>query len=200
MTSSIQTPPYLTDEVVRVSEAEDRQLVEKVVRRRDESAFRRLYRRHSPALYLFSLRLSGGDESRAEEMVQCTWIRALERLPAFEWRSTFRTWLCGIAVNCGRELLREKKTPADVNHETMPDPAGAHGDRAAERIDLERAIARLPQGYRQVFVLHDIEGFTHEEIGELLGLEPGTSKSQLHHARRRLREALMPASRTGGVT
>jgi RNA polymerase sigma-70 factor (ECF subfamily) len=88
-----------------VSEADDRQLAEEVIRRRDESAFRRLYRRHSPALYLFALRLSGGDESRAEEMVQGTWIRALEGLPAFAWRSTLRTWLCGIAVNYGREQV-----------------------------------------------------------------------------------------------
>jgi len=183
-----------------VREADDRQLAEEVIRRRDQSAFRRLYRRHSPALYLFALRLSGGDESRAEEMVQTTWIRALEGLPAFAWRSTLRTWLCGIAVNCGRELYRERETAAGCPDETIPEPAGAHDDRAAERIDLERAIARLPPGYRQVLVLHDIEGFTHEEIANLLGLQPGTSKSQLHHARRRLREALTPASRTGGAT
>ena len=171
-------------------EAGDRSLADAVLAGRDEAAFRALYRRHTPALYRLALRLGGGDESWAEEVVQRSWIRAVEGLAGFEWRAAFRTWLSGIAVNCARELWRERRTDLEIDSareamvvaEVVPEPA--------DRLDLDRAIAALPPGARQVLVLHDVEGFTHEEIATMLGIEPGTSKSQLSHARRRLRERL----------
>ncbi len=174
--------------------SEDRDLAASVVRSGDEAAFRDLYRRHTPALYRLALRLGGGDESWAEELVQRAWIRAVESLGAFGWRSALSTWLGGIAINCARELWREgrgRDEALDEQEDRAP-MAGASVAGAEDRIDLERAIQRLPQGYRQVFVLHDVEGYTHEEIGGLLGIEAGTSKSQLSHARRRLRSALEP--------
>jgi RNA polymerase sigma-70 factor, ECF subfamily len=170
--------------------SEDRALADAVVRTRDEAAFRTLYRRHTPALYRLALRLGGGDGPWAEELVQRTWIRAVEGLGSFAWRSSLSSWLGGIAINCARELWREARTRSEtgpVDEVAAPRPVAAE-----ERVDLERAIERLPAGYREVFVLHDVEGYTHAEIGGLLGIEPGTSKSQLSRARQRLRTALTP--------
>ena len=170
--------------------SEDRDLAAAVAGSGDEAAFRALYRRHTPALYRLALRLGGGDGPWAEELVQRAWIKAVEGLRSFGWRSSLSTWLGGIAINCARELWREARTRGEAPLEEMPAalPRGAD-----ERMDLERALERLPDGYRRVFVLHDVEGYTHEEIGDLLGIETGTSKSQLARARQRLRTALAPA-------
>jgi RNA polymerase sigma-70 factor, ECF subfamily len=173
---------------------DDRDLAAAVTGSGNEAAFRALYRRHTPALYRLALRLGGGDQPWAEELVQRAWIRAVEGLGAFGWRSALSTWLGGIAINCAREMWREVRGVEEWNHLTVTRGAEPAAD---ERIDLDRAIERLPHGYRQVFVLHDIEGYTHEEIGGLLGIEAGTSKSQLSHARRRLRAALDPPAWSG---
>lgn len=181
---------------VIAAEPDDRRLAGAVASG-DEAAFRRLYRRHTPMLYRLALRLGGGDAPWAEELVQRTWIRAVEGLAGFGWRSAFGTWLCGIAANCARESWREDGQRREVVwNETavVTAPTGAREHGAEDRIDLERAIARLPDGYRRVFVLHDVEGFTHAEIGRLMGIEAGTSKSQLSHARRHLRAILGPAA------
>jgi RNA polymerase sigma-70 factor (ECF subfamily) len=182
--------------VVTAAEPDDRRLAEEVASG-DEAAFRRLYRRHTPTLYRLALRLGGGDEPWAEELVQRTWVRAVQGLAGFGWRSAFGTWLCGIAANCARESWRE----GGRRHEVAWDEAGGVSAREGtrdtgtdDRIDLERAIARLPEGCRRIFVLHDVEGFTHVEIGSLMGIEAGTSKSQLSHARRHLRAMLRPAA------
>jgi RNA polymerase sigma-70 factor (ECF subfamily) len=185
----------LTDPV-----GDDRALAGAVAGSRDEAAFRVLYRRHTPALYRLARRLGGGDEPWAGELVQRTWIRAVEGLASFGWRSALATWLGGIAINCARELWRESRARGETgeieewSHLTVTRGAGSE---AEDRIDLERAIERLPHGCRQVFVLHDVEGYTHEEIGGLLGIEAGTSKSQLSHARRRPRAALDPPAWRG---
>jgi RNA polymerase sigma-70 factor (ECF subfamily) len=170
--------------------SEDRALADAVVRIRDEAAFRTLYRRHTPALYRLALRLGGGDGPWAEELVQRTWIRAVEGLGSFAWRSTLSSWLGGIAINCARELWRDSRTRSETG--LLDEVTAPRALAAEERVDLERAIERLPAGYREVFVLHDVEGYTHAEIGGLLGIEPGTSKSQLSRARQRLRTALAP--------
>jgi RNA polymerase sigma-70 factor (ECF subfamily) len=169
-------------------EVSDRRLVEDYTRRLDEAAFLVLYRRHTPALLGLAARLSGGVRRDAEEIVQEAWLRAAGSLVAFRWDSSLRTWLSGIVVNSWRELLRARRR--DVAWEEGPEAGGALGDPAAQRIDLERAVARLPEGFRAVLVLHDVEGFTHNEIGRLLGMEPGTSKSQLARARQALRRLL----------
>lgn len=179
---------------------DDRVLAAAVAASGDEAAFRTLYRRHTPALYRLALRLGGGDEPWAEELVQRAWICAVEALGDFGWRSGLSTWLGGIAVNCARTLWREARgrdAPLDEQEPAAPASPGSHGG-AEDRIDLDRAIERLPRGYRQVFVLHDVEGYTHEEIGGLLGIEAGTSKSQLSHARRRLRASLEPPASWAG--
>lgn len=172
--------------------SEDRELADAVARSGDETAFRALYRRHTPALYRLALRLGGGDGPWAEELVQRTWIRAIDGLSSFAWRSSLSSWLGGIAINCARELWREARTRSEtVLAEEMP-LAAPRFPAPEERVDLERAIEGLPAGYREIFVLHDVEGYTHEEIGGLLGIETGTSKSQLSRARQRLRAALEP--------
>ena len=146
--------------------------------RGDEAAFRDLYRRHTPALYRLALRLGGGDEPWAEELVQRAWIRAVEGLGGVRLAlGVVSTWLGGIAINCARELWREgpgagrrlaRRGTGSRRPASRGSPPGPE-----DRIDLERAIERLPHGYRQVFVLHDVEGYTHEEIGGLLGIEAG---------------------------
>jgi RNA polymerase sigma-70 factor (ECF subfamily) len=116
-------------------------------------------------------------------------------LSSFGWRSSLSSWLGGIAINSARELWRETRTRGETALDHGLDESTAAAPRAVgpeERLDLERAIERLPAGYREVFVLHDVEGYTHDEIGGLLGIEAGTSKSQLSRARQRLRAALAP--------
>jgi len=169
-------------------EAVDRQLVEKFLSTANEQAFRKLYRRHAPALYSLALRLAGGKQPDAQDLIQETWIRACKKLGDFEWRSSLRTWLTGILINCARESLRESERRQEEDlHDRLE--IFAEPQTLAD-LDLERSIERLPAGYRYVLTLHDIEGYTHEEIGSLLEITTGTSKSQLFNARRALRSVL----------
>ena len=175
---------------------DDRQLADAVVQGGDERAFRSLYRRYTPMLYPFVLRVLGGSVADAEDVVQETWVRAVKQLGKFRWESSLRTWLTAIALNLSREVLRKRgreKTEELTPEHVLP----ARPGREHERLDLESAIARLPAGYRTVLVLHDIEGFTHEEISQQLGVAVGTSKSQLFDARRAMRALLQPAAETG---
>ena len=166
----------------------DRDLADLVLRRGDEEAFRVLYRRHTPAVYQFVLRLTGGNEPETEDVLQEAWLRAARGLGEFRWQSAFRSWLTGIALNRVREMARKKKRSlVEVEGEwEIPDPVPDPG----HRIDVERALELLPPGFRTVLVLHDVEGFTHREIGEQLGITDGTSKSQLHGARKAMRRLL----------
>jgi RNA polymerase sigma-70 factor (ECF subfamily) len=150
-----------------------------------EDAFRTLYRAHTPALYALALRLTGSDQSEAEEIVQETWVRATRKMSAFRGESALRTWLCGVLVNVRRERVRTAWRMVSA-----PDiePVAPAADDSA--FDLERAIATLPDGARDVFVLHDVYGYVHREIAEMLGVVEGTSKSQLARARTLLRAAL----------
>jgi RNA polymerase sigma-70 factor (ECF subfamily) len=169
-------------------ELSDRELAGSVVAAGDEAAFRVLYRRHAPTVYRFTLRLTGGDVAEAEDLMQETWLSASRGLARFEWKSAFRTWLMGIALNQFRELARKKgRRIATVEGEWEVPAAGAD---LGHRLDLERALQLLPPGFRTVLVLHDVEGFTHREIGEQLGITDGACKSQLHEARRAMRRLL----------
>jgi RNA polymerase sigma-70 factor (ECF subfamily) len=166
----------------------DRELAARVVGRGDEEAFRLLYRRHTPRLYAIALRLMAGRPADAEDVVQESWLRASTRLADFEWRSALSTWLISIVINCVRERLRARPmvtTPPDELSRVPVNPASP--DVA---LDLERAIAALPDRRRQVLVLHDLEGWTHAEIGRHLEMPAGTSKSDLFEARRAVRASL----------
>lgn len=168
---------------------DDLALVASFLETREARVFRRIYRRHTPHLYLFALRLLGGRAEDAEDLVQDTWIRAVERLHSFRWESKLRTWLSGILIHRCRELRRadQRRSPWFVPES---DYLEARIDASQDGLDLEEGIRRLPDGYREVLVLHDLEGYTHEEVGKMLGIENGTSKSQLSRARRALRTFL----------
>lgn len=170
-------------------EASDRALVDALLTSGDEAAFRELYARYTPRLYRIVINLLDGQEQETEDVVQETWLRAATALRSFRWGSSLSTWLAAIALNRAREILRSRKRW----HGEMPEDVPQAPARLADRIDLERAMDRLPAGYRSVFQLYDVEGYSHEEIGERLGIAAGTSKSQLFHARRALRALLEPA-------
>ena len=168
---------------------EDRQLVEDFLKFRSQQAFSRLYRAKTPHLYQMALRLTGQSSYEAEELIQQMWIVAIRRLEIFEWRSTLKTWLTGILINLNREVLNKlvSKKKAEEGLETVQQVS--HNTQSI--YDLELALSTLAKGYRQVIILHDIEGYTHKEISAWLGISEGTSKSQLFQARKAMREALM---------
>ena len=180
----------MTETTVRVAvDPSDRALAEAVILTGDEEAFRQLYSRHTPRLYQFILRFLGGAEMDAEDVVQEVWLQAVRRLDGFRWEARLETWLTAIGLNVARDHLRKRYRKGETLALDVTDlPAREHP--VAERIDLDTAIAALPDGYRTVLVLHDIEGFKHREIAESLGISPGTSKSQLSGARRVLRRLL----------
>jgi RNA polymerase sigma-70 factor (ECF subfamily) len=158
----------------------------------DAHAFERLYRGHLARIHSLVRRMLSDDE--ADEVAQDVFVRAWQKLGTFRGESAFGTWLHRLAINVilgRRETLgirRQRYVEGDAVLELVP------GRRAAPEtaMDMEAAIGLLPDGARQVFVLHDIEGYRHEEIGQMLGLAVGTSKSQLHRARLTLRRHLDP--------
>jgi RNA polymerase sigma-70 factor (ECF subfamily) len=133
------------------------------------------------------------DISVVEDVVQETWLRGVSGLRRFDWRSSFSTWLRGIALNVSRERLRSERIAlqVDLTPDSIDRMEACCGDRDHEgRVDLERALRALPEGQRMVLVLHDLEGFTHAEVARMLGISAGTSKSQLHDARETLEGVL----------
>lgn len=166
---------------------DDRRLVNIFLKTRSERAFSNLYKAKTPRLYQMALRLTAHNQHEAEELVQEMWCIAIRKLADFEWRSELKTWLIGILINLSREQRKrnEKETGArDVFKETSNEPT-IESDFST--YDLEKALMALPAGYRQVIILHDIEGYKHKEIADLLDINEGTSKSQLFHARKALR-------------
>ena len=163
----------------------DRALVAAFLRDRGEIAFRQLYRRHTPRLLRLSRRLAWGLDVGADDIVQEAWIRAMHKLDRFEGRSSLATWLGGIVVNIVREHSR--RPPRQTVDGA--DPRSEWTDPIAD-LSIVQCLRDLPPGFRSVVALHDIAGFTHDEIAGLLGIDPGTSKSQLARARQRLRRTL----------
>jgi RNA polymerase sigma-70 factor (ECF subfamily) len=158
----------------------------------DEAAFERLYREHVGRVYALCLRMLG-DPVGAEELVQDVFVQAWRRLRTFAGQSAFSTWLHRVAVNV---VLMERRAAGRwdrrfvASTDTAASAAPHRDPPAGLRLDLEQAIAALPPGAREVFVLHDVEGYSHEEIAGLAGIAVGTSKAQLFRARRLLREKL----------
>jgi len=176
--------------------AEDRAAALERVRRAqagDVDAFELLYREHSPRIYALCLRLKAGDTSDATELLQDVFIKAWRRLDTFRGDSAFVSWLHRLAVNTMLENSRsdQRRTARVLPMEDTSRLAGAARSSGVEsRMDMESAIASLPKGARLAFVLHDIEGYQHQEIAEQLSVTIGTVKAQLHRARRLLRERL----------
>lgn len=162
------------------------------VRTGDDAAARVLYDAHVDRVYRLAFRLAG-DDALAQEFTQDTFIRAFDRLGSFRGDAAFSTWLhtitTTVVLNGLRKVKRFRQREADIDdaHEVAAAPRRAEPDL---KVRLKQAIDALPEGYRTVFVMHDVEGYTHEEIGAALGVEIGTSKAQLSRARAKLRTAL----------
>jgi len=174
-------------------ELEDPDLVERASRG-DRAAFEALYRRHRNRIYAVLWRLSGGDAALAEDLLQEAFVRAWQKLDSFRGESRFATWLHRLSVNVGltdrRMQMRRVQREVALEGALERVSSGDRDVRAAEQLDLEAAIARLPERARTVLVLYDIEGYSHAEIAELTGMAVGSSKAQLHRARRLVQEAL----------
>jgi RNA polymerase sigma-70 factor (ECF subfamily) len=160
-------------------------------RRGDVAAFEALYRSHVGRVHALCRRL--GDPGRAEEMTQEVFVKAWRNLGSCPVDRPFPGWLCRVAIHLiltdNRSTRRRSRWEVSGG-DSVSQARGASPAPTGLALDLERAIEQLPPGARQVFVLHDVEGYGHEEIARLLGVSAGTSKAQLHRARRLLREAL----------
>jgi RNA polymerase sigma-70 factor (ECF subfamily) len=154
----------------------------------DTESFERLYRRHSAHIHALCRRMIG--EGEAEDVTQEVFVRAWRKLGQFRGDAAFGTWLYRLAVNVilGRRAVIGSYRSRFTGGDPAEMPIAARRTTHELRVDFETAIRALPRGARDVFVLHDIEGYTHEEIGEMLEVTAGTSKSQLHRARMALRE------------
>ena len=157
----------------------------------DTTAFERLYQSHSARIHALCRRMAGADD--ADDLTQEVFVRAWRKLDRFRGEAAFGTWLYRLAVNV---ILARRATLGSYRARFAAEdaaPADATPSRRRSldvRMDMERAIQKLPDGARRVFVLHDVEGYTHEEIAEMLSVSAGTSKSQLHRARMSLRQYL----------
>jgi RNA polymerase sigma-70 factor, ECF subfamily len=174
----------------------------------DEEAFEALYRLHKRRVYSLCLRMTA-NTATAEDLTQEAFLQLFRKIGTFRGESAFSTWLHRMAVNVVLMQLRKKGLPLVSLEETMETEEespkkelGAEDVRLAgsiNRIQLEQAIGDLPPGYRMVFLLHDVEGYEHNEIAEMVGCSIGNSKSQLHKARMKLRE-LLKTSRAAKAT
>lgn len=157
-------------------------------------AFEQLYRSHSGRIYALVWRLCGGDRALAEDLVQESFIRAWNKLELFEGKSAFGTWLHRLAANVAlsdrRARLKRVAREAPMDDAVERTAMGERDVSADKRADLEQAIAGLPERARTVLVLFDVEGYRHEEIAQLTGMAVGSSKAQLHRARKLVRAAL----------
>ncbi len=160
--------------------------------RGDVDAFEMLYRRHAPSVYALCRRMVS-DDREATELVQEAFVRAWERLRSFRGESAFGTWLHRVAVNVvlerGRVSAREGARLLDAGDDSVADGRSGEGELDA-RMDIENAVARLPAGARVVFVLHDMHGYSHDEIARMTGVAASTARVQLWRARRALMRML----------
>jgi len=172
---------------------EDSDLVQRT-RNGDRAAFEQLYRRHRNRIYGLLWRLAGGDTALAEDLLQEAFVRAWQKIDSFRGESRFATWLhrlsANVALSDRRLRLRQVGREIALDDAAERTVSGDRDVRAAQQMDLERAIASLPERARAVLVLFDIEGYSHAEIAELTGMAIGSSKAQLHRARKLVREDL----------
>jgi RNA polymerase sigma-70 factor (ECF subfamily) len=172
-------------------DVDDAQLVSAVLAG-DARAERELYDRHVDRVYRLAFRMAG-DDVLARDFTQDTFVRAFEKLPEFRGDSALRTWLHAITTSVVLNGLKKVRRIRSREQQADELPDVAVSRREAEpdlKWRLAQAVDALPPGYRMVFVMHDVEGYTHEEIGKALGIQPGTSKAQLFRARERLRSDL----------
>jgi len=164
----------------------------------DIKAFEHLYKRYNRRTYSLCLRMTSSP-TEAEDLTQEVFIQLFRKVGSFRGDSAFSTWLHRLTVNqvlmhFRRRSVKNEKTSEDgeIPEQTVTGSANPSKMQVIDRIALKNAIAELPNGYKNVFVLHDVEGFEHEEVARRLGISVGTSKSQLHKARLKLRGLLVP--------
>ena len=159
----------------------------------DIDAFEVLYRQHAARIYTLACRMAGSPED-GEDLLQEIFLQAHRKLGSFKGDSAIGTWLYRLALNHCLDYVRSRQAKMNKLTETLDADVSfeptARRDTPIARIDLERAVARLPEGCREAFVLHDVEGFDHKEVGRRLGIAEGTSKSQVFKARMKLRSML----------
>src|ERR1700720_3038602 len=188
--TSLQSPKTMSEaDAIRLAQAGD------------AAAFEFLYRLHGRRVYALCLRMVG-NPSDAEDLTQEAFLQLFRKISSFRGESAFSTWLHRMTVNVVLMRLRKKTLPvASLDETTEPDEdtggprkdIGAPDLRlsgAVDRVNLERSVEKLPPGYRTVFMLHDVQGYEQNEIAHIMGCSVGSSKSQLHKARTRLRELL----------
>ena len=175
--------------------AEDLALVERC-RKGDLGAFEEIYKAHSGKLFSLACRMVG-NPTDAEDLLQEIFLSAHRKLDGFRGESALGTWLYRLATNQCLDYLRSRAAKAGLLTGALDDEIGLAdagsrklAERTVAKMDLERAVAKLPEGARAAFVLHDVEGLEHREVAEVLGVAEGTSKSQVHKARLRLRALL----------
>ncbi len=169
---------------------DERKLVE-LAKQQDMKAFETLYRLNVKAIYSLAFRLTAST-GLAEELTQEAFIRAWQKLETFRGQSAFSTWLYRLATNVVLGLLRKKQPILVSVDESVYEPAElSQENNPGQTMDLEKALLTLPDGARQIFVLYEVEGHRHNEIARLLGIAEGTSKAQLHRARKLLQGLLL---------
>ena len=173
----------------------------RLAQRGDAAAFERLYQLHSRRVYSLCLRMVG-NTAEAEDLTQEAFLQLFRKISTFRGESAFSTWLHRLAVNVVLMKLRKKSgKETSLEQVTEPDEESGSPRRdfgeldlklsgSLDRVNLQRAVDQLPPGYKAVFVLHDVQGYEHNEIADIMGCSIGNSKSQLHKARMRLRELL----------
>lgn len=172
------------------------------IRAGDAGAFEALYRQHATRLYNLASRMAG-PHADADDLLQDIFLIAHRKLGSFRGESSLGTWLYRLAMNHCLDVLRSRQTRMGQQTDSLDEPdampvaSPGPGLGAVSRIDLERAIETLPPACRAAFLLHDVEGFGHHEVGAMLGVSEGTSKSQVHKARLRIREYLAHGPTTG---
>jgi RNA polymerase sigma-70 factor (ECF subfamily) len=164
------------------------------IRTGDGLAFEELYQQHAGRLYNLAYRMAG-TANDAEDLLQDIFLLAYRKLGSFRGESSLGTWLYRLAMNHCLDVLRSRQARMGQSTDSLDDdaamtPAAKGSIGAVSRIDLERAIDKLPPACRAAFLLHDVEGFGHSEVGAILGISEGTSKSQVHKARLRIRSYL----------
>lgn len=166
----------------------DQELIDGFLRHRSEREFRLLYRRYAAGIHRLALHLLNYEPLPADDVAQETWITAMKKLNTYQGASSFKTWLTGILLFKVKEYRKAGLRKAmDVLDTEIEQPTSGYPGIG---IDLQRGLESLSEGYHQVLVLHDSEGYTHQEIASLLGISEGTSKSQLFHARRQVQKFL----------
>ena len=158
----------------------------------DQQAFERLYRAHVARIHSLVRRMVGGGEAEADELVQDVFVRAWQRLSTFRGEAAFGTWLHRLAVNLVLNALKTASRGRRMfdDDQAVIELSPGRRETPEEAMDLEAALSLLPKGARQIFVLHDVAGYRHEDIAAMLEIATGTSKAQLHRARMLMRRHL----------